>query len=593
MTETTLHFGFKNLGPIYKKGEIQNNNITILYGFPNSGKSFLLRGLYSVLSFSDDKMVQKISNYSALRLKNLLESSIQLKSLISDASQISTACEFLTSYIDSKDFENLCQKDFEQFLISLLEKEVQDYRMEEEKDRISFRMERSVKLGFGSTKLAGNLQASFKEFFSLLIGDNSISNLVVNKKPFFLSIKRELNEMRYENINGKIGVQRSPGQTTLDPTFIQKHIETTVDYELSEVTPRDCVINICINILVYAQFRKKGRSDSINEERSTRLFNDAKSKFKYISIRRKTTGMFDFNYRLRSIPSNIAWQMAQKIANLATDHAKTLLKSISEIKEVRYVPVGRTPFLLFPELKFTSDEFFDEGIPSDPSTSLYENFRDWLFKGEKKLGEPNFNSNNVAEDFLLLQGSLSYEQRSHQLIYTDYRSKSINIKYASAMASEVSGIVLSYISMDEPGVILIEEPEAQLHPRSQIIMALTLIAISSKGYRLIFSTHSDIFGELFHFLFKYKPKSDQIVDLLKAVQPDFAKKIYDEKVRNLAMQVSAGLSTIQTNAYFLDQSGNLQAIKPDEFGESVPGITNEVHATLLNWTYKISQNETK
>ena len=70
----------------------------------------------------------------------------------------------------------------------------------------------------------------------------------------------------------------------------------------------------------------------------------------------------------------------------------------------------------------------------------------------------------------------------------------VDLKYASAMASEVSGILLLSKSMKN-GLLIIEEPESQLHPSSQVIMALTLIVLSSMG-KMKHSLHDRIW--IFH-----------------------------------------------------------------------------------------------
>ena len=68
LSDTQLKFGFKDLGPIQKKGEIKNSGLTLLYGFPNSGKSFVLRGLYGALAFSDEyQTIYSLSNWIFIR----------------------------------------------------------------------------------------------------------------------------------------------------------------------------------------------------------------------------------------------------------------------------------------------------------------------------------------------------------------------------------------------------------------------------------------------------------------------------------------------------------------------------------------------
>ncbi len=72
---------------------------------------------------------------------------------------------------------------------------------------------------------------------------------------------------------------------------------------------------------------------------------------------------------------------------------------------------------------------------------------------------------------------------------------------ASAVKS-LSGIVLYLRHIAKKGhVVIIDEPELNLHPENQVLVARVLAKMANKGLRVIFSTHSDyIIRELSNLL---------------------------------------------------------------------------------------------
>lgn len=69
MVGDVLSLRFKKLGPLENGGELENTNITMLYGYQNTGKSFILRSFYGLLSLNDRMMYNKISRYIELKLR--------------------------------------------------------------------------------------------------------------------------------------------------------------------------------------------------------------------------------------------------------------------------------------------------------------------------------------------------------------------------------------------------------------------------------------------------------------------------------------------------------------------------------------------
>ena len=70
--------------------------------------------------------------------------------------------------------------------------------------------------------------------------------------------------------------------------------------------------------------------------------------------------------------------------------------------------------------------------------------------------------------------------------------QTLRMSQVSAMVAELTPLVLFLRGVIRPGdTLIIEEPEAHLHPRAQADIALTLARLVRAGVRMIITTHSD------------------------------------------------------------------------------------------------------
>ena len=74
--------------------------------------------------------------------------------------------------------------------------------------------------------------------------------------------------------------------------------------------------------------------------------------------------------------------------------------------------------------------------------------------------------------------------------------RSLSMSRSSSMVSELAPLVLFLRGVIQPGdTLIIEEPEAHLHPGAQTTIALILTGLVRAGVRVIITTHSDWFLE--------------------------------------------------------------------------------------------------
>ena len=111
--------------------------------------------------------------------------------------------------------------------------------------------------------------------------------------------------------------------------------------------------------------------------------------------------------------------------------------------------------------------------PSDEMSGVAKFLEDKVLRGEIEVRR------NAA-------GSLEFRYRPQK------SEQALTMSRSSSMVSELAPLVLFLRGIVQPGdTLIIEEPEAHLHPRAQTEMALTLARLVRADVRVIITTHSD------------------------------------------------------------------------------------------------------
>lgn len=112
-------------------------------------------------------------------------------------------------------------------------------------------------------------------------------------------------------------------------------------------------------------------------------------------------------------------------------------------------------------------------VPSDEMSEVAKFLEDKVLRGEIEVRR------NAA-------GSLEFHYRPQKA------EQALRMNRSSSMVSELTPLVLFLRGIVQPGdTLIIEEPEAHLHPRAQTKMALALARLVRAGVRVIITTHSD------------------------------------------------------------------------------------------------------
>jgi len=92
----------------------------------------------------------------------------------------------------------------------------------------------------------------------------------------------------------------------------------------------------------------------------------------------------------------------------------------------------------------------------------------------------------------VLRGRLEMGEDLSVTYHETGAEKPIDLINASSMVSEVSAIYLLSSKLDKSWWLIIEEPEAHVHPRGQMGLARFMAALARLGVNVIATTHSDL-----------------------------------------------------------------------------------------------------
>jgi hypothetical protein len=146
----------------------------------------------------------------------------------------------------------------------------------------------------------------------------------------------------------------------------------------------------------------------------------------------------------------------------------------------------------------------------------------------------------------------------------------------------MAGLLLPLLSASEGELILIEEPEAQLHVSTQIMMSLLLIAVAAqKKLKIVFSTHSDLLALGVHYIQDIKPNQESLSDLIKKMVTE--SRVASESISHLAHTIANNYGDFKSTSYYFEQDGNSRLISKEELRKNVPGISDTVEK-FYNWT---------
>ena len=293
---------------------------------------------------------------------------------------------------------------------------------------------------------------------------------------------------------------------------------------------------------------------------------------------------------VRLVTSAIANSVGDAVSELILEGGfREALKESLKADSVVFIPFGRTAFILGLEGAvrdpYTSPEHLRHAIEEFYPTA-YASYVYWASRGRSlllkgKLGEAKARLLKAAMP--LLEGEI-VEGPSDRLYYRDWRGSLIDLPRSSALVQEVSGLLLALLGSKGSPLVLVEEPEAQLHPGAQVVMAFFLASLPGIcGCGVAASTHSDLLAITLSLLKAQAPSVEQVRELLVKITPSVG-----DAVGVLADAVAKHARRIDLRIYEFTREGLIKPVKPgDVLAREVPGISRVVDE-LVEWAFSLT-----
>lgn len=212
----------------------------------------------------------------------------------------------------------------------------------------------------------------------------------------------------------------------------------------------------------------------------------------------------NINYvdQLNEFENNI--EKSLNIINLSIQNV--LFRAFSVPSDPIYLPAERIGINVFRNDLNLTRLNISSGL-SKSLDSSNNNFKKYAFPIESYIGFVNNNINNLNRDVekldnnklisKLIPGSFNYDEDHNNVNYklpgTGNSSEVLDFETISSSLKSIFGLDLFLKSYPEGRWLFFDEPEMNLHPENQKIIADLLFKLMKKNIKFVISTHSDYF----------------------------------------------------------------------------------------------------
>ena len=549
-----MKFRLVNVGPI-KDASVELGDFTLFLGLSSTGKSFALRSIYTSLIFLDNNFLEPLRE----------------KTLKTNAGAI--GIDYITTYFDNilALGNTVCNKEFVDDVVKIVNGFGYNVKsiFSPTQDGCSITLIEEVnpvpKINEIINEASKVIAQSIIEKLKNLVGYENGSRILINNEE----IKKVIERIRpYFKIKPfeQITLAYSPmplgeGQRDLAITINNKGlIEFVIDFNVKLVT--------------------KLKVSKASEEDIKNALNPKSSTFHR-----------PFIFEILDLDNMFPKDIIKKLL-------------ITEYNSVIFIPYGRSQLILSynnllrqinqrPILQSLEDLGFRLGSAILQSPE-WLNFS-YIFhftSGLEKLAEiEKLNDERSKYISEIINGVLNLIKLKIEIVellpkipqlYYKIENKRIEPFFASAMVNDVTSIFVPLLDLETPALVLIEEPETQVHLAYQLLLALSLLSLVQYGYKFIISTHSDTFVAFIGGLARYKPDESNLLDLLQEIfGEDIAESEFLKKI------VKNAIKTIRNNkmkVYYFE-GGKVEERDPSTINFDVPGMTKKVIEKIALWEF--------
>ncbi len=568
-----MKLSIKNVGPL-KDAELELGDITVLLGPPNSGKSYTLKSLYAQLVMLDETARDHIVKDTVKDMEIWEHVNYFIKSV---APRTLIAVVALHDYLTSENAEGILER-----LRDRVGVEGIDVKMEDGEIMVTLQNSETIDISNLANLLNEKLNSVLRELLPATEKTEiAIPEIFVPEmSSLLLEVFRTPLKEEIRSIDDRMGIR----------SILRMSLRLENEENIKILASMET--HLKLNSFVWSSIQKDIEmifTEAGIEEKEIDLLLDRLFEHRFS----RTYLIRHSEWRLRTIFRELSRSLSEFINYFVIGIGEQLKSTHEEafnLQSALFIPFGRSPFVYQLDTVSNEPSLWHELIEIYEDNLPFYSYIHHLSKGRSQLLRNKFDEKLVKMFGPVLQGELIFDRTTKKLRYRKWGSVDVPISQASALAGEVTGILLPLLSAPSNSYLIIEEPEAQLHYSAQILMALVLAGLSREfNHKIIFSTHSDVLAITLAYLKELDYDENAIGKLIQELLKVQGIEVEDEKIMPLAKAVSQA-KDLDIRFYYYDPKpdGTVEVLeKPakDIFKE-VPGIT-VITDILASWALSL------
>jgi len=537
-----MKFRLVNIGPI-KDAEIELGDFTLFLGLPSTGKSFALRSIYTSLIFLDNEYEYSLAGNLQFALFH---------------ETVSTGADYVISYILRllKDGYDTCDPTTLESIIKIIIKE-------------------------HNFDISGTIEND------CLIRISERINLLEKLKDISPLIKRVFKDEYLKMMRKSVNYTKS-SSLYINGEKVEDIIE---NLEMPAIETKDLRLKLRGGFIIPEKGEMKHKVNGVYEAGILKINVELKP-----IIKQKTNKKLAFEELQSLKPVGVDSIILRRILPLGkmTEYlTKEYANKVESLHSIIFIPYGRSQLELVNEESisiYSSTTDIKKRVLAREFSPLYRldqsiiNFLSHINNAKEKIRR-----NEVTDTYILslisaiTKTRIKVDEKS-RILFEIQNGVELEPFYTSAMINEVTSILLPLLNLQTPALVLIEEPESQLHLAYQILLLLALLSLVQHGYKFVITTHGDLMASFLGDLVKYKPSKEKIKELLKKIFNQELPSIFEKTLEDVEKTIKESKMKVY---YF--ENGTANEVPADRLAYEVPGVTKQVVDKVVDWEWELKE----